>query len=149
MLTHLRELDYDNFKWLLEELKIEYTPPDEYAKFKDSKRSRRIKAAREQAFAIRREKLEEYRKKLKKEKVNFLEIKGKEMANIEDQMEQLGLSCGDSLLDRLRQLDPVKYPSKNPPTHSRRWYRLKHKFDMHEEKMKLERAKQTPVNQIQ
>lgn len=149
MLMELRELDYNNFQWLLKELQISYEPPNEYSKFKESKRAKRKRLAREQAIAIRKAKMEDYRQKLEKEKVAFVEFKEKELSDIIEQMKELGMSEKPSLSDMLKELDPVKYPSKNPPNHPRRWYRLNHKFDLHEEKMRLEKAKQPPVNQIQ
>ena len=103
-MNKLNILDKERLDWLLKELNLQYLPDHEYYPLKLTRRERRIKAIEDRAAELQETKMVQFRKKLEEEKAKFLEFKNKEMAIIEKDLIELGISPKGTMKDILRQL---------------------------------------------
>ncbi|XP_033741479.1 uncharacterized protein LOC117328177 [Pecten maximus] len=90
-LRRLRSEDYERFLWLMKELEIKYVPPSMY-NFKETKYGRRKRLAREEAFKMKAQKLDELKARLDAEKILFLEEKAKTMQEIEKDLTKFDIN---------------------------------------------------------
>ena len=90
MLKYLRKQDYENFLWLLRELKIRYVPPPAYYK-RITRKYRRKEEVLHEAVRLRREKLKALQDQLAQERVEFEEYKQKTLEQIEKDIKELNL----------------------------------------------------------
>lgn len=95
-LRRLRLEDYERFLWLMKELQIKYVPPTMY-NFNETKYGRRKRLAREEAFKMKTQKLDELKERLDQEKISFLEDKAKIMQEIEQDMAKFNIDKEEML----------------------------------------------------
>lgn len=141
----LRTLDYEKFEWLLRELKIKHVPVVKYNR-KESRQAERKRLAREEGMAIREAKIAEFREKLEEEQLNFLEHREQEMADIEQQLKELGITEFSTLEGALEALGMSHTYERRPPYIKRRTLLLRKKFEQYGLKCK-KKGKQAVVMQ--
>ena len=141
-MMRLRSLDYDKFLWLCKQLQIKYVTIPEYNR-KVSKRAALKAAARNEAIAIKKEKMRLFQEKLGEEKQQFKEYKEAALSDIEKKLETLKLD-NDSHLGKVfralkyGEVDALK--EKEVPLKSRRVMILERKFALAERKAKEREA---------
>lgn len=107
-LRRLRHEDYERFMWLLKELQIKFVAPPAYYKH-ESKFALRKRLAREDAYAMKKEKVAELKERLESEKEKFFEHKVEVLAEIEADLAKFNINKDDVLQnvekERRRKLD--------------------------------------------
>ncbi|XP_060077799.1 uncharacterized protein LOC132557332 [Ylistrum balloti] len=95
-LRRLRAEDYERFLWLMNKLEIKYVPPSMYTR-KETKYGRRKRLAREEAFQMKAQKLDELKARLDAEKVLFSKEKDVIMKEIEMDLTKFNIDREDVL----------------------------------------------------
>lgn len=141
-MRRLRASDQEKFLWLCEELRIKYIPVPEYNR-KPSKRATLKKAARNAAFVLKKQKMEEFKEKLEEEKKAFDAEKELELFEIEKEIKELQLSEDTDVYKMFYALkvgDPSLVQQKKTPPKSRRQLILLEKFRLAELRAKEREA---------
>lgn len=133
-LRKLREVDFEKFEWLLDELKIKYVPYDAYSYRHYGKRAVRKMAARNRTLAMYKQKLNSLQIDLIEEKEKFDVIKMQELNVIEQQLSELGIEPQETLEATINMLKYGTPKVKKEPLKSRRQQLLEKKFAMYEER---------------
>ncbi|OWF42997.1 uncharacterized protein LOC110460356 [Mizuhopecten yessoensis] len=89
-LRRMRSEDYERFLWLMKELEIKYVAPSVHNR-KETKYGRRKRLAREEAFMMKAQKLDELKARLEAEKIIFLKKKAAIMSEIEVDMKKFNI----------------------------------------------------------
>lgn len=137
MLGDLKAKDIEKFNWITSELKLKYVEPTRFDNRKLSKKGVRKKIARDAAVALRKEKMEEFRKRLDQEKVVFEKYRDGELAKIEAELKELGMGEMATVRDALEALSLGDMLPKPEPRISRRRLLLQKKFELYGERKKI------------
>lgn len=137
MLKDLKCKDIDKFNWLVGELKIHYVEETKFDHWKLSKKGIRKKIARDAAIALKKEKMEEFRKKLEQERVVFEKYRDAEMEKIEAELRELGIEEAPTLKKTLEAMNLGDLLPKPEPRLSRRRLLLHKKFELYGERKKV------------
>jgi len=138
-LLRLREMDYERYQWLCNELGLTYTPiSSEWENFKYSKRAARKQAARKAFFSERNEKLLQLQKRLEEERVKFEIFKQKELDDLEAEMKSLGVQDMSSMETAYAELGLSDMLYRPPEKQNRRRLLLQRKFELYKDRAKQE-----------
>jgi len=89
----LQNVDKEKYDWLCKELGLTFTPPPEFGYGKiPSKRALRKKIARDHYFDTRRSRLADFQEKLDKAMVEFEKEKAAELAKIQEELKEFGIT---------------------------------------------------------
>lgn len=101
LMNKLYLIDKPRFDWLLKELNLQYKHDHDYYPVKLTRRERRVKAIEDRASEMQEAKMVQFRKKLEEEKAKFLQFKNSEMAAIEKELAELGISSAGATLQEI------------------------------------------------
>lgn len=133
----MKSKDIEKFNWLVSELKIHYVEETKFDHWKLSKKGVRKKIARDAAIALKKQKMEEFRKKLEQERVVFEKYRDAEMEKIEAELRELGINEMTTLKDTLEAMNLGDLLPKPQPKISRRRLLLQKKFELYGERKKV------------